>query len=430
MNEIVPRDRLLHDRLLRDCLPLLTTYAWKGKTPLTPTPVGADGDLSIGDFLREFRMRHAMACADRLVAVVSQIEARASHTSQLVRSESRGEIRGRLDVQRYVARGPNRASYPRRYPIVQNQRSGQTPENELVASALREVVAALRDNPFQSRANESALATRLMAWARTRQYRRPWEDIVTTRGSERLRTEVQTRVRRRQTGNDSAYQGLLDWYDEWTVDLHRLGEGRANNLVEGLLALPTGESFWNRAFEIWCLELTMEALVDLGWDREMGPLPLHLAGGLIATYRTPSGELVDVRFQQQWPLPTGRWRYRKGDPLRGIPDVSLSVLGYTPVLFIDAKFRWIEGTDSLSRSEETYKMLGYAENFAADATHFRGVLIFPSNVSLHRVLDGPNAGRIDLASVALLAERERALSGFRDAIRSWLASISPQSGHA
>ena len=390
-----------------------------------PTAVGAESDLSIGDFLREFRMRHALACADRLVAVISRIEDRASHSSQLVRSESRGEIRGRLDVQRYVARGPNRSAYPRRYPIVQNQRSGQTPENELVALALREVTAALRDNPFQPRSNETALAIRLLAWVRTRMFRRPWEDIVTTRASERLRIEVRTRVRRRQTGNDAAYQDLLNWYDEWALDLHRLGQGRVDDLIEGLLALPTGESFWNRAFEIWCLELTMEALAELGWDRETGPLPLHLADGLISTFRTPSGRSVDVRFQQQWPLPTGRWSYRQGDPLRGIPDVSLSVQEHTPILFIDAKFRWIEAKDSLTRSEETYKMLGYAENFATDATHFRGVLIFPTNLSQHRVLDGPNSGRIDLASVALLAEREPALSGFRDAIGAWATSLSP-----
>lgn len=425
MSDSYSQEGALRDRLLRDCLPLLSTYSWKGRAPLTPTPVGADSDLSIGDFLREFRMRHAIACADRLIDVVTRIEARPSFSSQLVRSESRGEIRGRLDVQRYVARGPNRSAYPRRYPIVQSQRSDQTPENELVALALREVIAALHDNPFQPRTNETQLADRLLTWARTRQFRRPWADIVTTRASGRLRTEVQTRVRRRQTGNDAAYKELLDWYDEWSLDLRRLGERRLDGLVDGLLALPTGESFWNRAFEIWCLELTMEALTDLGWVQKTGPRPLHLADGLISTYLAPSGEYVDVRFQQQWPLPKGRWKYRFGDPLRGIPDVSLSVRERTPILFVDAKFRWVEAKDSLTRSEETYKMLGYAENFTTDVTHFRGVLIFPTNQSQHRILDGPSTGRLDLVSIALLADREPAMAGFRDAISGWLSEPTP-----
>src|SRR5699024_9824921 len=133
------------------------------------------------------------------------------------------------------------------------------------------------------------------------------------------RTEVQTRVRRRQTGNDNAYEELLNWYDEWSVDSDRLGGERLESLMRGLLALPTSESFWIRAFEIWCLQLTMEALDDLGWDRMTGPRPLHQVDGPVSTYRSMSGRPVDVRFQQQWPLPSGRWKYRQGDPLRGVP---------------------------------------------------------------------------------------------------------------
>ena len=84
------------EQLLRDCLPLLATYAWNGGMPLTPTAVGAEGETDIGSFLREFRVRHALACAVRFDPVLERIERRTSTSSQLVRAESRGAIRLRV----------------------------------------------------------------------------------------------------------------------------------------------------------------------------------------------------------------------------------------------------------------------------------------------------------------------------------------------
>ena len=399
-------DSAMRKRLLLDCLPLLATYAWGGRTPLTPTPLGTDGETTIDDFLREFRMRHALACGARLFDVLDRIGAQTSTSSRLVRSESRGTIRGRLDVQRYVARAASRRSHPRLYPIVRNDLSAQTPENELVTLGLREIISALLDNPFPPKSNESVLAAKILAGVRRRLSRRPWAEVVTTRAAARLRPEVQTRVRRRQTANDPAYQELLDWYAEWSLDLRNLGELGKNNFLDGILALPSGDSFWNRAFEIWCLEFTMAALRDLGWIEVVAPRALHRVDGKVSQFRTPSGKLVDVRFQTHDPLPTGRWRYRDGRALGGIPDISLTVDSAFPILLIDAKFRWNTARTTLARSEETYKMLGYAENYAHAGTHFRGVLIFPTNESQHRVVEGPKGGRIDLVTVALTSDRE------------------------
>jgi hypothetical protein len=239
---------------------------------------------------------------------------------------------------------------------------------------------------------------------------------------------VHTRIRRRQTSNDQSYQTLLDWYAEWSLDLRRLGERGLDGLLDGILSLPSGESFWNRAFEIWCLDLTMAAVRALGWAEVSPPRALHRIGHEVARFRHPSGSSIDVRFQTTKPLPTGRWRYRDGKALGGVPDVSLSVDGAFPVFVIDAKFRWHVARETLTRSEETYKMLGYAENFAEAGATFRGVLIFPTNLSQHRVLEGPNDGRIDVLTVALVEDREIALMGLRDAIESWAELLPPREG--
>ena len=61
-------------------------------------------------------------------------------------------------------------------------------------------------------------------------------------------------------GNDAAYRRLLEWYQLWTVDLDRLGVAATEDLVAGVLALPAGEAFWDKVFEVWCLGFVAQAL--------------------------------------------------------------------------------------------------------------------------------------------------------------------------
>ena len=410
--------------LLRRTLRLLATYAWHQRVALEPTPLGVtdeSGDLNVTDFVREFRIRHAVAAAQSLPTIVESIEANPSHESSLIRSESRGTIRGRLDLSRYLARRATLRSAPRRYPIVCSQWTFSTPENLLTRIALEEVHAAMRDNPFTKRTAESTAASDRLRWARNRMNHRPWCDLVGGGLRERLYNEVDTRVRRRQTGNDALYQRLLDWFDEWALDLDRLGAERQDAIVNGLLAFPTGESFWEKVFEVWCIIAVADAADSLGWDRTYGPTPLHQKKTPVFRYSTPSGHKVVLRYQKQEPMAAGRWRYRTGAALRGIPDISLAVEEGGFPLLVDAKYRFVPAGGSFTRSEETYKMLGYAENFRATESpaRFRGILIFPTDVSRHRTLDGPEDGRLDLVAMNISGDSGPALAGLSEAIADW-----------
>lgn len=407
--------------LFRETLGLLATYSWQGSVTLDPAEFGqSDVDLTLPEFFREFRLRHAVATARQLPDILESIESRSSNSSRLERAESRGVIRGRLDSPRYLARKAVIRSLPRRYPIVRSRIAYDTPENLLAAEALREVRTAMRDNPFSSRSAEGVEASRYLRWSSSRLLHRPWDELPPHAAVERLYHETDTRVRRRQTGNDRAYLELIRWYDQWRLDLHRLGTDQRDEVVQGLLAFPGGDAFWDKVFEVWCLLFVAAALDALGWTKLEGPRALHESSGVVYRYLSPSQLEADVRFQRKEPLPAGRWSYRDGKPLRGIPDITISSSDGRFPLLIDAKNRYVNA-GRVSRSEETYKMLGYSENFLYGQNHFRGVLIFPSAESGQAIMDGPRDGRLDLITVDLPGDKSRALAAIEDAVARWAA---------
>jgi predicted component of viral defense system (DUF524 family) len=113
---------------------------------------------------------------------------------------------------------------------------------------------------------------------------------------------------------------------------------------------------------------------------------------------------LEVWFQSQHPLKSPEWRYRDNDrPLTGIPDIIISSNNHSP-LIIDAKFREVQtdlnenAVTMETRSEETYKMLGYAENFrrSFEIRGFHGIIILVGEHSTEKVMVGPDNGRISL----------------------------------
>lgn len=409
--------------LLRETLPLLASYSWDQKVILENSILGVnetEDDLSVSRFAREFRLRHAVATASLLPKIIENIEINPSHESRLERSESIGVIAGRLDLPRYLARRANVRTGPRRFPIIRSRWSYDTPENNLANMSLIETHAAMRDNPFPKKSVESLVATKLLHWSTNRLVRRPWDEVVTTGLRDRLYNEVVTRVRRRQTGNDFSYQNLLDWFDEWTLNLKRLGNEKINSIIEGLLAFPSGESFWEKVFEVWCLQTVVSTLASLGWKCIAGPAPLHRRSGPIYKYITPRGESAAVYFQKQMNSPS-HWKYRDGNELRGIPDIIIVKEDNFSTLLIDAKYRFTTTQSGFTKSEEIYKMLGYAENFqlSKPPSKFSGILIFPTDQSAFRILDGPGGGRINLIAINLVGDRTIAMDALAIAIDNW-----------
>jgi hypothetical protein len=63
-------------------------------------------------------------------------------------------------------------------------------------------------------------------------------------------------------------------------------------------------------------------------------------------------------------------------------------------MIIDAKYRYAAGE---TRAEETYKLLGYAENFRTTMVPFWGVLCFVGPTVADNSLNGPLGGRLFIA---------------------------------
>lgn len=409
---------------LLQALDLLASYLFGRTVELEATPVGvADEkrDDETSRFLRELECRHAIACGVRLKEIMNAVERAASGTSAVRRTESRGVIRGRLDIPQYIARRAAHKTLPRTYPVLVNEEIPDTPENVLARQVLRGLSSQLGQSPFPRSYAEGRLGLALYAWARSRLQRLPWSEIRRVAPIQLLQREAIQRIRKRQTGNDAAYAALVEWSREWQVDVSKIGSTGKQRVLDGLLAFPPGDFFWEKVFEVWCLREAVESLQRCGFSIALGPEPLHRRGSGPIYSLTDGEQVIKVWFQRQRPLGAGLWRYAvSGNLLRGIPDIVITGENKVPLL-IDAKFR---KANSESRPEETYKMLGYAENFRATygGKGFHGLLAFIGDTSAETVLHGPGDGRLSLIFVQE-GTRDNAFQGYFDnSMRAWLAN--------
>jgi len=416
--------------ILHGALDLLVSYSWGATVDLHPLEMsGEDADPS--SFLRELKFRHLLAVVSQLPGLVRAIEDRPSTKSVLERSESRGAINGRLDIPRYIARRSQVLAYPRRYPVVRQRTNFDTVENQLVRSCLDEISSALRDNPFRMNRAEDSYARSRLSEVRGHLQSRPWSEVTMAAGSDRLRSEAETRIRRRQSGNEEAYQAFLDWRKLWKLDPSSSGQmssGLKDEIVDGILAFPAGQSFWDKVFEVWCLRLVRDALIQLAWKELEQPRPLYTRSGVVLRHMTPGGQVASVCFQRQKGL-SGSWRYDDAYSVRrlvGIPDimVTLEKSDVLP-LFVDAKYRLVELAEGggFTRPDETYKMLGYAENFSRVEHRFFGVLIFPASGNDRRTLVRQGRGHLELLTANPASDATGVVTHIAEVLNRWLEAV-------
>jgi hypothetical protein len=409
---------------LLEALDLVASYFFNRTVQLEASPIGLESTKpqdDTGRFLAELEGRHVVACAMLLRKILPDIERRLSDTSALNSDVSYGTLYGRLDVQSYIRSRHTRRALPRTYPVLITERSAETPENVLVVQALRGLERQLAATTFPITSAEGQARTAVYDWLRARSRRWPWAVLKRRGPTELLLRETGTRLRKHQTGNDVTYASLLDWYAEWQVDLSRLGSKGKTTVIDGMLAFPAGEFFWNKVFEVWCLQAVAESLLRCGCVRVSGPLPLYYRDeGPIYTYSYGT-KGITVWFQRQRPLGTPRWRY-SGGPLTGIPDMILVSEGASP-LVIDAKYKT---TVTQTRSEETYKMLGYAENFGLSVapTTYYGLILLVGPEPIFNSLSGPNEGRLALVVVPEdLKSMESTQVSLDAVVGHWLATV-------
>jgi hypothetical protein len=414
-------------RFLKEALPLISTYFSGESVKLagTVTSIGDEADNESTFFADYIRLRHAAVCCAELIPIVQKVENGLSNITATVRTDTAGMIRGRLDVPRYVSRRALSFSWPRTYPILVTADTPQTPENALVVRIFRILLQRMPTSQIPPNSAESMLIRKYRKWIIGRLKRYPWANIVTNSSLPRLYLEASRRIARRQTGNERAYSQLIQFVrDCRLVDHDIAGATSSQRFAEALLSFPSDEAFLDRIYEIWCLRSVAGALVQIGAELISGPMPLVQNRKQAIYSLRLKGMEIEVWFQKSLPSEHADWRYEDSSAsLRGIPDICVLVNKEHRML-IDAKNRLVTST---SRSEETYKMLGYFENFRAilgEGSNW-GCLAFVSTNGFSRTLFSYNGRRIELISAhPVRSDACKFESSISRIIEAWLTNVA------
>lgn len=299
--------------------------------------------------------------------------------------------------------------------------TASTPENQLIVDTLRQFVRRLNEAGNLEASAERTYCINLLRWGREQLHSEPWNTVIPARTAGRLCREAEHRLSKRQTGNEPAYRRSLDWYKQWSFDASRSSPDESENLADLFLAFPPGDFFGDRVFEIWCLHQVIESFRRCGAAIADGPRPLSARSDRSICVMHYEGYTSKIWFQKALPTTAAKWKYIHSQrSLVGIPDIT--VIGDDGRrLLIDAKRREVR---SPTRSEETYKMLGYLENFRSlfERASFWGVLCFLSNTELFTEVATEGNDRIVLVGAHVDDPRICAFGGRMDAIVSeWLS---------
>ncbi|MGS1005428.1 hypothetical protein [Burkholderia glumae] len=248
-----------------------------------------------------------------------------------------------------------------------------------------------------------------------RMKRDPWAEVKFGASLQRLYLEAARRVARRQTGNEAAYTSLIEFLkDSGLVGEEFAGATSSEGFVDLILSFPADQAFLDRIYEIWCIRAIGFALEKVGACLREGPVPMTESRRRPIYSFELYGNKIEIWFQRALPKQGAEWVYESnGMALRGIPDVSIILNDFHYLLF-DAKNRAMTGA---TMSEETYKMLGYFENFKSilSSPTSWGVVAFISDNASLRSLKSRNERQLELISAhsssSLDCSFERQISG-------------------
>ena len=384
------------DAAIRAALPYLSTYFADAPTwTLQTRPDVGVVDRELDDLAQFVRMRVAVAAAGALEPILAELDGRASFQYTRTAEESRGSLRGKLDIPRY-ARARVRLDAPRRYPIQSVRRRFATPENALAAYAARWVSSELGQSPIHLLPEGSPERRAIhegRAWL-SRRLRRPMlagaSDLAIETRRQGALARLLDRVERR------VEQGHIRATDLYTrlVEFVRSFNPEQSSADTGVIPWAIYDSqFDSKLFEIWSLAMLVEALKARLGGPASGPRPLYERGhNPIATWHLGSTKVL-LYFQRalsQLGSAGTSWRFVEPSqsPLGGIPDLSVVVdqLGAdsTPVI-IDPKLR----RRAEAPTEEIYKLIGYFGNLQGAARRLGAIVFYsPGEPRLYRLKDG------------------------------------------
>lgn len=411
----------IRERFFVESLELLSSYFSGPSVSLGARPIHIDREAKDPYLVFEehVRLRYLLGVSLRLLNALKSIELNPSNRAHTSRMDSIGAIRGRLDTVRYIQRKISSGKGNRIYPVIRNISGCDTPENILARTIIGAAISFFNRSLVPKQCAEYSYLKMLRKELRAHIVREPWSNLMPSKSLHRLATETHRRLRRRQTGNQVAYESLLDVYQSFYGDRRWTGRAGYSGMTSDLI-LPQDPQFEDRIFEVWCLRELIESMKSIGM-RCLGEMePLYKRNkGPVAKFQMGK-RIFEVFFQTGFSNSAASWRYlNSGHNLRGIPDILVkSSDGF--MFLLDAKNR---ATEAQTRSEETYKILGYYENFS-DILSSSGnwtALIFPSYSALNNTVVSRNQNRVCLLGAHPTDPEECAFrSNLVSSLLSWL----------
>ena len=348
------------NRFFRESLPLLVSYFSGKNVALRDMRAslyeGYESDFAI--FENQLKARHYISLASLILSSIRDLQERHSTRTISSRTNSYGSIRGRLDTNKYVNQKFQRKQYPPTYPVIVSIQSASTPENMFAKALIEHTLKALLSITIPTHSAEFDRAKKLRRYLRDYLKMSPWSEITVNGKLSRLFFETKRRINRRQTSNERSYSKLLLAYENLTDSIDGISDIENNSHLKDIfITFPSDQSFLDRIFEVWCLKKIFDAIEGLGITcSQINSLEFRRTKPIF-TFNYKS-KLIEIWFQKQLPPSKSMWSYDTGDNLRGIPDITVTF--EDAYLIVDAKNRMIATN---TRSEETYKILGYLENF-------------------------------------------------------------------
>ena len=415
-----------NNRFYRESLPLLASY-FSGNdvlvSDINTSVINTDNDGFI-EFEAMLVARHLISYSQKLYSTLKKIERNYSTITVSTKAKSKGSIRGRLDTSAYIYQKFQQSTFPKSYPIIVSNESPNTPENLLARALLEKTLAQLGRLIIPKKSAEFILANKFQRYFLGLKKSVFWSGVHKRNDINRLALETRRRVARRQTGNEFHYKELLNIFSCLHFDFANLSAVNSDSSdVSTSFVFPEDKNFSDRLFEIWCLSTILYILRDLGCINRELPRKLTDRGMYPICVFEKNGLELEVWFQKKISTPSA-WKYSKtGRELIGMPDIVItSSNGFR--MIIDAKNKLVTTN---TRAEETYKILGYFENYKdslASGNNW-GLLIFTTLSSLSTSLESDSGSKILLtAAHAMTLEKCEAKNEMTNYIGKWLDTIS------
>lgn len=372
-------------------------------------------------------IRIVLANAEEFITAINEVRKKMSLRNNKADREYIGEIKGRLNISKYVKQMVARST-PRVYPCVVKEKNYGTPENiyllfyaYVFCDKLKSMAKYIQSQKMNNQEKSKELSiisqyikdlTNFISAPDLHQFSKQITELRKKYGDHLPTVYFDKIVHRLKTNkivNSDAYIKAFDWIRKYSKNMVDFNETSIKMLRYD------EEKFCDRLFEIWILYSIKKTLVKefaCTLVKEYGVMEKRIQYTFVL--EKDDGELINLYFQKgeglYWTNSVKTsWKYvsDKATPnLRGIPDISVEIMSSPPKLIIvDAKNKIrIAGKNS----EEIYKMIGYFENFkkqydgvAYEKSFKKAILVFRNDeISFVERLENDDEDCIITLSVA------------------------------